>query len=75
MLAYHRAVIPIKGETLWDYENLFNEVVKGTRSTNYPKLKQWNKIPSVQSTGNLLQTSTVVTSEFEYSKSFKEEWR
>ena len=58
-----------------EFENLFNEVVKGTRSTNYPKLKQWNKIPSVQSTGNLLQTSAVVTSEFEYSKSFKEEWR
>jgi len=76
MLAYHRAVIPINGETLWDYENLFNEVVDGSRSTNHLKLKQWNKIPSVQAAGNLLQANTtIVTSDFEYSKSFREEWR
>ena len=74
MLSYHRAVIPINGETLWDYDNLFQEVLIGTRSTNYLKLQQWNKIPSVRSTSNLLQTNTIVTSDFEYGKSFREEW-
>ena len=76
MLAYHRAVIPVSGETLWDYENLFTEVLNGTRSTNYLKLKQWNKMPVIQSTTTkLLQTNTIVTSDFEYTKSFREEWR
>ncbi len=74
MLAYHRAVIPVNGETLWDYENLFSEVLKGNRSTNHLKLKQWNKMPPIRTSTTLLHTNTIVSSDVEYTKSFREEW-
>lgn len=42
MLEYHRAIIPVKGETLADWKIIFAEVAAGVRSTNYRKLSSWN---------------------------------
>jgi len=42
MLEYHRAIIPVKGETLVDWKIIFAEVAAGVRSTNYRKLSSWN---------------------------------
>ena len=72
MLAYHRAVIPVNGETLWDYEHIFEEVFEGKRSTNYLKLSYWNKIPAMKSNPKLLHHNTVIKSD--YDKTFQGEW-
>jgi hypothetical protein len=41
MLAYHRAIIPVKGETLDNWIEIFEDVARGRRSTNLPKLSVW----------------------------------
>ena len=41
MLAYHRAIIPVKGETLDNWIEIFQDVASGRRSTNLPKLSVW----------------------------------
>lgn len=72
MLAYHRAIIPVNGETLWDYDNIFEEVFKGKRSTNYLKLSYWNKIPAMKCRPRLLHQNTVLKND--YDETFQGEW-
>tara|TARA_B100000686_G_scaffold7659_2_gene7602 strand:+ start:612 stop:1169 length:558 start_codon:yes stop_codon:yes gene_type:complete len=71
MLGYHRAIIPINGESLLDYWTIFAEVLDGSRSTNYLKLNAGQ--PTKVSTGSLLTKNTVLTEEV-FDKSFRKEW-
>jgi|TARA_Y100000034_G_C6781593_1_gene349413 hypothetical protein len=71
MLAYHRAIIPINGESLLDYWTIFDEVVKGERSTNYLKLNAGKE--AKVSAGNLLTYNTIFRDE-NFDKDFRKEW-
>ncbi len=85
MLAYHRAIIPVRGESLGNWQRVFEEVAAGKRSSNYQKLMTWQpdiiqaKQVSIQDfLKELLQevgkelTEKLMNADFD--ESFKEDW-
>ncbi len=85
MLSYHRAIIPVRGESLGNWQRVFEEVAAGKRSNNHRKLMTWQP--------DIVQATQVSVQEFlkdllqqvgdelahkllasEFDESFKEEW-
>ena len=74
MLNYQRAVIPVNGESLDLWEEIFQEVLEGERSTNYHKLCKQSQIDIVSGKSpNLLKHNTVVQMDF-FTPSFRRDW-
>ena len=74
MLDYQRAIIPVNGESLDLWEEIFEDVQEGRRSTNYHKLCKQNEIDMVSGKSpNLLKHNTVIQVDV-FSSSFKGDW-
>ena len=74
MLHYQRAIIPVKGESLELWEEIFTDVLAGMRSTNYLKLCEPQHIPVVSGKSpNLLKHNTVLQTEL-FDSSFRSDW-
>ena len=88
MLAYHRAIIPVKGETLDNWIEIFQDVASGRRSTNLPKLSVWKPEKTVirrtslegfvsdllRGFGEEMANQIMDKIMPEFDESFKEEW-
>ena len=88
MLAYHRAIIPVKGETLDNWIEIFQDVAHGRRSTNLPKLSVWKPEKTVirrtslegflsdllRGFGEEMANQIMDRIMPEFDESFKEEW-
>jgi hypothetical protein len=74
MLNYQRAIIPVNGESLDLWDEIFQDVLDGKRSTNYHKLCKQNqiKVVSTKST-NLLTHNSVIQMDI-FSSSFRRDW-
>ena len=74
MLNYQRAIIPVNGESLDLWEEIFEDVLEGNRSTNYHKLCKQNEIDMVSGKSpNLLTHNTVVQLDY-FTPAFRREW-
>ena len=87
MLSYHRAIIPVRGESLGNWQRVFEEVLAGKRSNNHRKLMSWQpvkteiKVQQVSIQDFLKDLLDEVGTELanklmntEFDESFKEEW-
>lgn len=79
MLAYHRAIIPVRGESLGNWQRVFEEVAAGKRSTNYQKLMSARSPSPIQELlkGLLTQVGNELANKLmtpQFDESFKEEW-
>ena len=74
MLNYQRAIIPVNGESLDLWGEIFRDVLDGKRSTNYHKLCKQNEIERMTGKSpNLLTHNSVIQIDF-YSPSFRRDW-
>tara|TARA_B100000745_G_C20131225_1_gene387616 strand:- start:1004 stop:1567 length:564 start_codon:yes stop_codon:yes gene_type:complete len=74
MLNYQRAIVPVNGESLDLWEEIFQDVLDGKRSTNYHKLCKQNEINVVSAKSpNLLTHNSVIQMDV-FTSSFRRDW-